>query len=98
MEKYKHWLKVDGYARDEDKQYVEIEKYLEDYPESKATIYQYKYDLFNRVVLLQCSQDYNDLEMNVNSGFNNLRRLSRKPANIQEVSNFKDYMKMWREV
>lgn len=84
MKKYKHWLKIDGYASDTSKQYKEIENYLKEYPDAKITIYQYDYDLFNKVVLLECSQDYNNLDMIVNSGSNNLRRLSRKPQNIKE--------------
>lgn len=87
MKKYKHWLKIDGYAFDTSKQYKEIENYLKEYPCAKITIYQYDYDLFNKVVLLECSQDYNNLDMIVNSGSNNLRRLSRKPRNIKERDN-----------
>lgn len=84
MKKYKHWLKIDGYASDTDKQYKEIEDYLKEYQDAEITIYQYDYDLFNKVILLECSQSYDDLDINVNSGFNNLRRLSRKPQNIKE--------------
>lgn len=85
----KHWLKIDGYSFDEDKQYREIENYLEKYTDAKITIYQYDYDLFNKVVLLECSQDYNDLDMKVNSGFNRLKRLQRKPSNITINKNVK---------
>ena len=85
MKKYKHWLKVDGYSFDTERQYNEIEKYLQNYPESNIKVYQYTYDLFNKVVLLECNQSYNDLGMIVNSGSNNLRRLSQKPRNITEM-------------
>ena len=93
MSKYKHWLKINGCTSDTKKQYREIENYLKEYPESKATIYQNNYSLFDWVILLECNQNYNDLDMNVNSGFNNLRRLSRKPSNIEERTNIiiKDY-------
>lgn len=84
MSSYKHWLKINGYKSDENKQISEIGAYLRKYPNSKVTIYDYKYDLFDTVVLLECEQDYNDLDMQVNSGFNNLRRLSRKPIYIAE--------------
>ena len=84
MNTYKHWLKINGYKSDENKQISEIETYLQKYPNSKVTIYHYKYDFFDKVVLLECEQDYNDLDMQVNSGFNNLRRLSGEPIYIVE--------------
>lgn len=80
--KYKHWLKIDGYSNDT-RQYQEIEKYLSKYPSAKITIYEYSSDFFNWVVLLECNQDYNNLDMDVNTGSNRLRRLSRKPRNIK---------------
>lgn len=87
MKKYNHWLKIDGYSSDEEKQYMEIEKYLEKYPDAKITIHQYNQDLFNKAILLECNQDYDNLDMTVNSGSNSLRRLSRKPRDIKEMKN-----------
>ena len=89
MKIYQHWLKVDGYSSDESDQLFEIEEYLRKYPSSKITIHQYTNDLFHKVVLLECEQDYSNLDMKVNSGFNNLKRLSRKPRNIAERMDLK---------
>lgn len=81
MKIHRHWLKING-THSEERQYAEIDKYLKNYPNAKATIYQYDYDLFNKVVLLECEQNYNDLDMNINSGSHPLRRLTQKPKNI----------------
>jgi hypothetical protein len=87
MKKYKHWLKING-THSELRQYKEIDEYLKNYPTAKATIYQYDYELFNRVVLLECEQNYNDLDMNVNTGSHPLRRLTQKPKNISSPREF----------
>jgi len=87
MKKYKHWLKINGY-HSEDRQYEEIEKYLKKYSNAKATTYLYKYDMFNRAVLLECEQNYDDLDMMVNSGSHPLRRLTQKPKNIFNPKEF----------
>jgi hypothetical protein len=87
MRKYKHWLKIDG-IRSELKQYEEIEKYLKNYPNAKVTIYLYEYNLFDKVVLLECEQNYDDLDMMVNSLSHPLRRLINKPKNIFNPKQF----------
>lgn len=94
MKTYIHWLKIDG-VRSEDRQYKEIDKYLKAYPEAKATMFLYKYGMFNRVVKLECSQNYNDLDMIVNSGSHPLRRLTQKPKDIISPRPFEipDYIK-----
>lgn len=94
VKKYKHWLKINGYTFDEKKQYSEIEKYLNNYPNAKATIYQYDFNLFNKVVLLECEQNYDGLDIDVNSGSNNLRRLVHKSKNISKPKIFEvpDYL------
>lgn len=82
--RYTHWLKITNARRaDLAKQYKEIEKYLASHPESKAEMYYYDYDLFSKVVMLICDENYNDLGMMVNSGFHSLQRLVRKPRNIR---------------
>jgi hypothetical protein len=91
MIKYKHWLKIDGYTgtQYELKQYQEIKHYLEKYPEAKATIFQLESNLFHRVVLLECEQNYDELDMFVNSLSHPLRRLTQKPADIINPKEFK---------
>lgn len=88
MKKYVHWLKINCYASDEDKQYLEIQNYLNNYPEAKATIYFYDSGSFNKIVKLECSQCYNDLDMNVNSMGIRLERLRNKPHDITEWRTF----------
>jgi len=87
---YVHWLKIDGYAigRAEYLQYNEIVKYLLKHPNAKAETYQYECDLFNCVVRLECHQNYDDLDMAVNSFSNNLRRLSQKPKRLLKQQPF----------
>lgn len=85
--KYKHWLKINGY-RSEERQYKEIDNYLKNYPNAKATIYLYEYDMFDKAVLLECEQNYNDLDMDVNTCSHPLRRLTQKPKNIFNPKEF----------
>ena len=85
MKAYRHWLKIDGYDMEDHKQYKIIEDYLKKYPDSEIEIYQYDNDLFNKVIALYCWQDYNNLDMLVNSGSTRLRRLQRKPRGITRV-------------
>jgi hypothetical protein len=80
--KYVHWLKIDGTTLDDAKQYNEVIKYLDKYPNAKALMYRCEYHLFHRIVRLECEQSYNDLDMMVNSFSNNLRRLRSKPKNL----------------
>ena len=79
---YKHWLKINGQAFDEAKQYKEILDYLVKYPSAKATMFLLEYQCFDRIVLLECDQNYDDLDMDVNSGSHNLRRLTSKPKTM----------------
>lgn len=87
MKAYKHWLKIDGYDTEDHLQYGIIEDYLKRYPDAEIEVYQYDKDLFNKVVALYCWQDYNDLDIIVNSGSTKLRRLSQKPKNITIMEN-----------
>ena len=95
MKKYVHWLKINCYVSDDDKQYMEIQNYLNNYPEAKATLYFYNSGLYSKIVKLECSQCYNDLDMFVNSMSNSLVRLKQKPHNITEMKPFEipEYIK-----
>ena len=68
------------------------EDIIDDY--RRTIIYQYDFNLFNKVVLLECEQNYNGLDIDVNSGSNNLRRLVHKPKNISKPKVFEvpDYL------
>ena len=88
---YVHWLKIDGTVsdRDEKRQYQEIQSYIDRYPEAKVTMYLYEYHLFHRIIKLECNQNWNDLDLDANTGSHRLRRLSRKPDNIGYEQPFK---------
>jgi hypothetical protein len=96
MRTYVHWLKINGTvsSREEAKQYWEIQNYLDRYPNSTATMYLYELHLFHRVVKLECNQDWSSLDLNANSGFHALRRLTRQPDNLIKPQSFKfpDYL------
>lgn len=91
--RYRHWLKISGVI--EKPQYAEVDAYLKRYPDAKAELYYYEYDLFSHAVKLECGQCYDDLDMMVNSMSHGLRRLVKKPANITLIGNFyvPDYLK-----
>ncbi len=83
-----HWLQVGGryYSLErEQKQWVNIGQYIKNYPNSKVTVFvKNTGDLFARIVKLECDQNYNDLELDCNSGFDSsLKRLDRKPQDIE---------------
>ena len=83
-----HWLEYGGsrFSLDrENKQLEELRNYLRNDPTAKAEGYfKNTGDVFAKVVRLECSQTYDDLDMDVNSGFNkSLKRLSRKPPDIE---------------
>ena len=91
MRSYVHWLKINGsvISRDESRQYREIQSYLDRYPDSVATIYLYEANLFDRVVKLECNQNWNDLDLDANTGSHRLRRLTRQPNNLINPQPFK---------
>lgn len=88
--KYVHWLELGGIKvidENEKKQWRQIKGYLEKYPESNATVYlKDTGDVFKRFVKLECSQSYNDLDLDCNSMLNgSIRHLDHKP-NSNEIS------------
>jgi hypothetical protein len=84
MQSFVHWLKIDGTVpeRDEAKQYREIQRYLDRHPDAAVTVFKYERELFSRAVKLECHQNYNNLDMSVNSGSHALKRLYRKPDGL----------------
>lgn len=91
MRSYVHWLKINGTVseREEAKQYREIQSYLDRYPDSTATMYLYELHLFHRVVKLECNQNWNNLDLDANTGSHRLRRLTRQPDNLINPQPFK---------
>ena len=89
MRKFKHWLKIKSSNSDITyRQYAEIQSYLDCYPESKATLYLMETNLWDRIVLLECEQNYDDLDMEVDSGYHPLQRLRHKPAGLEKPQPF----------
>ena len=90
-----HWLQVGGMRtslKNENRQWENIQTYLEEYPNSKATVY-YKEtgDLFCRIVKLECKQNYRDLDLDCNSGDGSVRHLNYRPNDLTESAVQIDY-------
>lgn len=87
MKRYKHWLKIDWRSSGESswKQWQNLKNYLDKYPDSKITVYNMEYgNMFDKFFCLECTQNYNDLDLDCNSMFTgSLRHLDRKPANLK---------------
>jgi hypothetical protein len=81
-----HWLQAGGMRvsqKAEDRQWNNLQEYLSNYPESKATIYLKETgDLFCEIVKLECSQNYRDLDLYCNGGDGSLKHLNHKPNNL----------------
>ena len=81
-----HWLQV-GRMMDskktENAQWKNIQEYLNEYPESKATVY-YKEtgDVFCKIIKLECNQNYNNLDLDCNGGDRSVKHFEHKPSNI----------------
>jgi hypothetical protein len=81
-----HWLQIGGMKvsqKAEDRQWNNLQQYLSDYSESKATVY-YKEtgDIFCRIVKLECNQNYRDLDLYCNGGDGSVRHLDYKPKDL----------------
>ena len=82
-----HWLQVGGMRtshKNEVIQWENIKTYLDEYPNSKATVY-YKEtgDMFCRIVKLECGQNYQDLDLDCNGGDRSVRHFDHKPNDIK---------------
>jgi hypothetical protein len=83
-----HWLVIGGTrirAEHEKKQWDNLKEYLEQYKDSKATVYlKTTGDMFVRIVKLECDQNYKDLDLDCNSCFSgSIRHLNSRPNNIE---------------
>ena len=81
-----HWLQIGGTRvsqKAEDRQWNNLQEYLSDYPESKATIYLKETgDLFCKIVKLECNQNYRDLDLYCNGGDGSAKHLNHKPNDL----------------
>lgn len=95
MKTYKHWLLIKGISRPEStrKQWNNVKEFIDKYPESKVTVYNREYgNIFDKLLCLETSQCYNDLDLDCNSFFDgSLNRLDRKPPDLIETKSF-DFM------
>jgi hypothetical protein len=94
--KYVHWLQIGGMRvspENERKQWSNLKKYLEIYPNSKAVVYHKDFgDMFCRVVRLECLQNYRDLDLDCNSlSKGSIKHLNYKPQDINETRVTIDY-------
>lgn len=102
MRNYTHWLKIDGTWTKETtaKAYQNLMDYLNKHPNSKITVFNPSYGfIFNRYIRLECSQSYNDLDLDCNSMFKgSLIRLAQKPKEVeQSKKDFQDLFKFYTE-
>lgn len=91
-----HWLKFGGYRvslKSEAKQWLNLGEYLQKYPDSKATVFiKTTGDMFEKVVKLECCQDYQELDLDCNSMFDgSIRHLNSRPGNIEPSKKPVDY-------
>jgi hypothetical protein len=83
-----HWLRIGDSKltkQAELKQWENIKDYLEKYPISKTIVYvKNSSDVFAKIVKLECEQSYDELDLDVNSGFNgSIRYLNSRPSDIE---------------
>jgi glycogen synthase len=102
MRTYTHWLKIDGtwsYGTTA-KAYQKLMDYLNQHPNSKVTVFTPNYGfMFNRYIRLECSQNYNDLDLDCNSMFDgSLIRLTQKPKDVkQSKKDFQTFYNIYTE-
>lgn len=82
MRKYKHWLNLI-----EDNNYEqslkELFEYLENHIDAKVLFYRKTKSVIDwTIIMLECNECYNELDLDVNSTSSSLYRYTRKPANI----------------
>lgn len=94
--KYVHWLKIDIRNETKDgKEWMNLKEYKDNY-DCEMTVFYCK-NSFDKVIKLECDQNYEDLDIDVNSMFDgSLIRLESKPRNIiackQNIEYFFDSM------
>lgn len=82
--KYVHWLKIDLSNETKDgKEWSNLKEYKEKY-DCNMNVYYYDYSpLTDKVIKLECNQNYDDLDLEINSmNDGSLIRLKSKPKNI----------------
>ena len=87
--KFTHWLKINEkeIESEELEQYRVIEGYLED-TSAKATAYMIGKQLFNRVISLECDDDFATIDNKLNSFGSSPQILVSAPENIDFLGEF----------
>ena len=86
--KYVHWLKIDSSNETkEGKEWSNLKEYKEKY-DCNMNVFYYDYNpLTEKVIKLECNQNYNDLDLDVNSmNDGSLIRLKSRPKNVTQYS------------
>jgi len=83
-----HWMQFDGMKVSPEaaqRKLEELKRYLAEHPEATAIGYlKTEGDIYARFVMLDCCQNYNDLDIACNSfSENSLRHFDRKPCNLE---------------
>ena len=93
MKKYIHWIELNGYLKSEDeaREINQLLSYIEKYPDTEIEVYT-KRSGWDTVLRIKCNQDFNSLDLDVNSFSSELRRKERKPSNIAKWMSFENWI------
>lgn len=93
MKQYVHWIELNGYlgSEDEAREINRLLTYVEKYPDTEIEVYA-KRSGWDTVLRIKCNQDYNNLDLDVNSFSSELRRKKRKPSNVAKWLTFESWV------
>lgn len=87
--KYTHWLKMENDMIEQT--WINLKEYKEKY-DCNIEVYYRDTSFINKIIKLECNQEYNNLDLDVNSMFTgSLTRLSQKPNNISKYNKPVEY-------
>ena len=93
MKKYVHWIELNGYlgSEDEAREINRLLEYIEKYPDTEIEVYA-KRSGWDTGLRIKCNQDYNNLDLVVDSFSSEFRRRKRKPSNVAKWKTFEDWV------
>lgn len=87
--KYTYWLKMEDDMIEQ--AWINLKEYKEKY-DCNIEVYYRDTSFINKIIKLECNQEYNNLDLDVNSMFTgSLIRLSQKPNNISKYNKPVEY-------
>ena len=87
--KYTHWLKMEDDMIEQT--WINLKEYKEKY-DCNIEVYYRDTSFINKIIKLECNQEYNNLDLDVNSMFiGSITRLSQKPNNISKYNKPVEY-------